>query len=224
MTISALPTHIWEFDGNGNDLVGSMHHTLSGSPPTTGKPVYGLQSDVSSASRAAGYNLGAGAWSITQWIKTAASTSDYQGGGWIGDINFYLHPLGDTAAVSRYSSGSPLNLSASVTISVNTWYLVAATRSSDGVVKLYVNGSLVATGSSATFTDDMGESFFGEPNGYPATIGQTAIYEGEWTADDISYIYNAGSGLAYASWEETPTEPGPDVRVDAILSDMVIRL
>jgi len=202
--LSAAPTHLWEFNNTGNDLVGSKHLTLLGTTTASGKPAYGLASDGSIGSLAGAYNLGAGAWSITQWIKTAVSTTDIQSGGFIGDISLNIHPLNDVAQVYRYSSGTTLNVSGSVAISVNTWYFLAATRSSGGVVKLYVNGSLVATGSSATFNDDIGELLVGEPNSWAATIGQTSVYEGEWTADDIAYIYNAGSGRASADWEVTP--------------------
>lgn len=211
MTISALPTHLWEFNNTGNDLVGSMHHTLLGTTTASGKPVYALDDQQSIAYRNVAYNLGAGAWSVANWMKTEPTSTDFQSCVLIGDITLGVSPSADTVSVYRVTNGATLNLSGSATISVNTWYFLAATRSSGGVVKLYLNGSLVATGSCSTFNDDNGGSQFGEFNGYAALTGQVAVYEGEWTADDIAYIYNAGSGVAYP-WEVPPVAANGSLR------------
>lgn len=209
MTISALPTHVWEFNNTGNDLVGSMHHTLLGTT-TTGKPSYALD-EGSVAIRNVAYNLGAGAWSVSAWMRTEPASADYQAFGQIGDIALYAAPGADIVKVMRFSSGATMDFGVSATISVNTWYFLAATRSSGGVLKLYLNGSLVGTSSVVAFSDDSGGSQFGELNGYGALTGQVAVYEGEWTADDIAYIYNAGSGLAYP-WEVPPVAANDSLR------------
>lgn len=103
----------------------------------------------------------------------------------------------------------------------NLWHHVALTRrQSDNRFRLYFDGALDVEWTNAfsplikngdagvNDTDTTCINRFWVNGGSSATEhDQTGIAAAEYSADDISYIYNAGSGLAYASWEVAGGDP-----------------
>ena len=83
----------------------------------------------------------------------------------------------------------------STTVSINTWYHFQAVRNS-GTLKLYLNGSEDASGSSGgNFNSDKGfrvGRWQGSGDYFDGLIDEVAIWDTALSADDVTSIYNNG--------------------------------
>ena len=87
-------------------------------------------------------------------------------------------------------------LDSTTTVSANTWYHVAATHES-GSDKLYVNGSLEASGSASTFSvSDAANLRIGSSSIFgmyhQGLIDEVAFFNSALSASNITSIYNSG--------------------------------
>jgi len=129
--------------------------------------------DYLSVADNAAFEFGSGDFTTEAWIYLTGYSANYAGafGGVIfaknssnSDLGFYL-VLGGTASswtdltvLQYYSGSSNESTTGSFTFNLNTWYHVAATKSS-GSVRIFVNGTQVNT--TATFTQSQTDTTAG---------------------------------------------------------------
>ena len=100
-------------------------------------------------------------------------------------------------------------IDSTTTVAANTWYHVAATHES-GSDKLYVNGSLEATGSASNFSvSDTANLRIGSSSVFnlyhKGLIDEVSFFNSALSASDVSSIYNSGvpndiSSLSPVGW------------------------
>jgi hypothetical protein len=94
------------------------------------------------------------------------------------------------------------NTTSSTSLSLNTWYHVAATVTS-GATKLYIDGSLDTTGSNTlnSFTyskTHVGELYYATTNSarhFAGNIDELALFNSVLSADEITQVYNSRKAL-----------------------------
>jgi len=92
------------------------------------------------------------------------------------------------------------SVTSSTSLSLNTWYHVAATVTS-GETKLYIDGSLDTTGSNTlnSFTyskTHVGELYYSQTTAarhFAGNIDELALFNSVLTADEVSQLYNFGN-------------------------------
>jgi len=102
----------------------------------------------------------------------------------------------DNLAFWAYQS----SLNSTTTLSLNTWYHVAATVDT-GSTKLYINGSLDTTGSNTlnSFTyskTHVGELYYSQTTAarhFAGNIDELALFNSVLSADEITQLYNDGN-------------------------------
>jgi hypothetical protein len=110
------------------------------------------------------------------------------------NFNTYIHQDSSNNLQIHFSAGGVGGLSSNITLTANTWYIVAVTHSTGGVVSYYLDGQAVGTNTGITFnqwasssTENVGAS----DNFWYGDIGAIAIYSQALTADQIKQNYNA---------------------------------
>jgi len=106
--------------------------------------------------------------------------------------------LDSTNNLSFWAYQSSLN--STTTLSLNTWYHVAATVDT-GSTKLYINGSLDTTGSNTlnSFTyskTHVGELYYSQTTAarhFAGNIDELALFNSVLSADEITQLYNDGN-------------------------------
>lgn len=157
----------------------------------------GIDDVVSTASNISALNI-TGNITIETWIKISSNTSDWSRiigrgdatnrtyGLWIGNPTFQNRILWQI-----YGTGTLPNLQSSTTLSLNTWYHIAVTRSTGGDAKMYINGVLdcsstgnTGTPHSTTFPTKIG---YGDAHVYfPGTIDEVRIWNVVRSATEIN--------------------------------------
>lgn len=197
--------HCWEFDSNLSDEVGGW--TLAGTVTYSTGKIGNALSPLKYATYSSGaYNLGTGSWSASAWVKP---TNAYSGDALfflqIGGMEFFYTANNTTDDYIRVRDIETSLIAAETDydrfFTLNTWHHIAVTRTAGGVCKIYLDGVLLKTTTLASITDTLGIVACGDREGTYTSTDQVAVAEVCWTADDIAFIYNAGSGRAYASWE-----------------------
>ena len=128
----------------------------------------------------------------------------------IGTFNGYELFVKNNDNKIRFSSYSSNDVLDSTTVvSANTWYHAAATHES-GSDKLYVNGTLEASGSASSFNvTDAANLRIGGSNIYSlyhqGLIDEVSFFNSALSASDVSTIYNSGvpddiSSLSPVGW------------------------
>ena len=141
---------------------------------------------------------------ISAWIYPTAnaSASDWRtiiswGSASLGQGRFMqLANTTNNLVFGSYQS----TVTSSTTLSLNTWYHVAATVNS-GSTKLYINGSLDTTGSNTlnSFTygkTHVGELYYSQTTAgrhFAGNIDELALFNSVLTGDEISQLYNLGN-------------------------------
>ena len=85
---------------------------------------------------------------------------------------------------------------------LNNWYHVVATYDTSAGQKLYVNGNLVASGTTTgTVTTNTGNlyvgSYYSTGYKYSGRLDEFAIFDKVLTPTEVSYLYNSGTGRFY---------------------------
>lgn len=171
-----------------------------------------------------GMDAGTGSFSLEIWAYPALTTGMFaigkRGGGGGNDTGYQI-VFGDVAGpkIRFYISDGTDSASMTTTAnySVNTKYhVVGVVNRTLQLGYIYVNGSLAATAVDVTSVDSVSNA---NPFaiGYHASLAST-YYQGQlgrgrlWvgralTADEVSTLYNAGSGLTYAQLSQYPLDP-----------------
>ena len=151
------------------------------------------------------FNIGAGDFTLEGWIYPLGlpssddwpsswfQTSSLFGRGTPNQPDGYNLILGSTKLIFQNNDGQVTN--GTHNIAVNKWYHVAACRSS-GTLRLFVNGTVVATTSSA-FTGGTGSNFY-----IGSETGQGAYFNGYMT--DVRLV--VGSALYTGAFTPTTTK------------------
>jgi len=121
-------------------------------------------------------------------VDTATSSTVFNG--------YELFVVNTTNKIRFASYHSNDSLDSTTVVSANTWFHVAATHES-GSDKLYVNGSLEASGSASNFNvSDAANLRIGSSNIYDlyhqGLIDEVAFFNSALSASDVTAIYNSG--------------------------------
>lgn len=233
MTISALPVALWELNSSLADEVGSYTLTDSSPTVvySAGKLGTCATKSVAAVVRLSQVDIPllsafAGDFSIFGWIRHASTTANktadlyargYTNGNIVGP-RLTVNSADSISAIVQINNATVQTITHTGTGVATVWHHVALTRrASDNRFRLYFDGALdvewtnafsplIKNGDGATNDTDSTCINRFWINGISSAItehDQTGIAAVEYSADDIAYIYNAGSGLAYASWEVT---------------------
>jgi hypothetical protein len=139
---------------------------------------------------------------------------------WLGSGNqrAYLYRLDNTSndgvgyqlssTGSVESSGS---LDLGTTLSTGTFYHIAITYNTGGVVTAYLNGVKVDedTGVATSIFNSSSDVYIGSDTGtgsyMDGVLDETGVWSRTLTAGEVSNLYNSGSGLSYSSTNKTLT-------------------
>ena len=146
------------------------------------------------------------AFSYSAWVKFNSVNANYQSFLSAG-FPFQSYIFNGTVKmwISSSNSTSTESIPASSTLTANTWYHVAFTRSGNGVGntnKIYINGQLNVTDissttvalSNANLTIGSIESSSGSANYYfNGNIDEVGVFDRELTPDQVKLIYDASS-------------------------------
>ena len=134
-------------------------------------------------------------------VDTATSSGTFNG------YEIFVKNNDNKIRFASYNSGDQLD--STTTVSANTWYHVAATHES-GSDKLYVNGSLEASGSASNFsTSDAANLRIGSSSIFnlyhQGLIDEVSFFNSALSASAVSSIYNSGtpndiSSLSPVGW------------------------
>lgn len=124
-----------------------------------------------------------------------------------GQANYLLYYNASTGAVGFTTTSGGVNrtlLSGAFTLSDATVYQIIATHT-DAVRNIYFNGSNVGsnstplTGALNTTTNDLRKGYNGDANDpWVGSHDQSAVFNGELSATEVTYLYNGGAGISYA--------------------------
>jgi len=122
-------------------------------------------------------------------VDTATNSSTFNG--------YELFVVNSTNKIRFASYNSTDQIDSTTTVSVNTWYHVAATHES-GSDKLYVNGSLEASGSASSFSVSNAANLrIGSSSIFnlyhQGLIDEVSFFNSALSASYVSTIYNSGT-------------------------------
>jgi len=174
-------------------------------------------------------DLSSGDFTVDMWIRPTSVTG-YKGlwqSGTSSLLNVYL--IGDQ--VQGTVAGSTTLFLSSTRISANVWTMISVEREGN-VHRLYINGALEASSSTANRSDDgvfaIGKNGFGDFNGYidEVRLSSTARYEGTSFTEPTSNYAVDGDTTALLHFDGTngstdivnETEGGVIVEADANVS------
>ncbi len=215
MTLSASPWEVYEFNnsqagavGNGPSL--NTYATTYSASGLLGQCIDGFSRAVKES---AGYTLADGEpLSVSFWVQVRAEDS-------YGSIQLnlssttqrgvelsFLFPTGaaGTYNISGYINSDDFSIDASGLD--NGWHLFVVVLNTNGTWTIYRNGSSVGTGSGATGTvsNSVNEIGISSSDGdVGPRLEQLAIFKAALVTDDVTFLFNSGNGVAYASWEES---------------------
>ena len=134
-------------------------------------------------------------------VDTATNTSFFNG------YELFVKNNDNKIRFSSYHSNDAID--STTTVVANTWYHVVGTHES-GSDKLYVNGSLEASGSASNFSvSDVANLRIGSSSIYSlyhqGLIDEVSFFNSALSASDVSSIYNSGtlgdiSSLSPVGW------------------------
>lgn len=153
--------------------------------------------------------------SCSVWIKITGDTTTTR-----GIVAFrgthYIYIYLDTANKLRVSTnitGTAVYAISDNAMSTDTWYHVVFLFDRDSTLRLYVNNTLqtgtadISSGSTSNMIWDVDNGFtiignYGTNASYAFTgvVDEMAVYNRLLTTDEISLLYNSGSGLPYSSF------------------------
>lgn len=206
----AIPTPVsyWKLDessGNASDSIGSNTGTNNGTVTySSGKINNGAVFNGSSQyfTYPNTIQTGAGSWSVNLWVKTSSSGTNkellFWGTGSTGQaIDIYMSS--SNKLTSNFYGGGGI---ATSTTSINSGSFVMCTVTYDGsLIKVYVNGTLEATGSSYTANIVSSLRYIGIDSGggnfWNGSMDEIGAWTRALTSTEITQLYNGGAGIQY---------------------------
>ena len=233
---TALITSVGANNADNNDFVDSSgnSHTITaygdvtqGSFSPFRQNGYSWQfdgtGDYLSAGDDATFELGSGDFTIETWVYLTGYSNSYSGyysAGICGKDNTttrsYSFQIGGTASsytslyFSMFVGGSPNATSYNTTFNLNQWYHIAVSRES-GTLRMFIDGALVETNTSANQTPTEGSQ--------PFVIGAGGTYSGyEYTLPGHLTDFRFVKGTAVYTAAFTP----PTERVTAVTNTSLL--
>jgi len=212
----------YKFENNATDAHGSINGTVYGATLTSsgvnGSAYnYDGSNDYTNLGNPTALdNLHTGDWSISIWINpdVISSLKDVAGknGGGGGFYHYIGNSTGDISFTSGYTTTNSIATSGNVVSSGEWNHIVGVFTVSNKTWSIYHNGSEVSysaqTGGSGNFRGGTSDNFvFGAydavsgSRNYDGIIDEVAIWTKAVTSDEVSEIYNSGSGLFYDDWD-----------------------
>lgn len=143
------------------------------------------------------------AWSIGCWVNAESWVNPKY---WciMGAVSQYLYAQNDSGTTSmRVRMGGGV-LTYTTALSLSTWYFVVATcdGSATATIRVYINGSEIGSGqtiANSTMTVlDVGRILQDGNYTMDGLIDEAFVYTAELSADNVTWLYNSGSGRSYA--------------------------
>jgi len=114
----------------------------------------------------------------------------------------------DKPQINIYVSSTLYTVTAPIAINTQEWYHVAFTYNGSSL-KLYVNGEINGTdstmsgdldgGTGIAFSSESDEKYFRDGYMYSGKIDEVGIWNRSLSADEITQLYNGGTGITYTS-------------------------
>jgi hypothetical protein len=210
------PSLAWQFDGTTTDYVSGLSGKVVGTSPSYVSGKYGQA--ISITNTAGGTPTSNVSWTlpsisstnftVTCWVNasTLASSNGCQVVAMTGfnpesDVRIYFTSAGKITVQYPFASGVYIGSTSSSSYSTGTWVHVAASiveTSFSNTISVYINGSFVATSSSATgrprsFTKLTIGSFCDGRffSAYNGLVDDLRIYNTALSAAQVQSIYNA---------------------------------
>jgi YVTN family beta-propeller protein len=207
-------------DRNNDGTIGTAAWTASGR--YGGALAFNGTSAVVNVPDTASLHL-AGAMTLEAWVRPTLVNAQWRDVIYKGNDMYYLEATSDrTVPVQGGTYGSTVsaNVYGPANLAVNTWTHLAGTY--DGAtVKLYVNGTVVASGSrSGTIGSSNnplqigGDSIFGQY--FAGTIDEVRVYSVALTAAQIQSDMTTPIGGSTAPLPTDPTPPPPTSTADTV--------
>ncbi|CAN5547219.1 hypothetical protein BH10ACI3_BH10ACI3_16850 [soil metagenome] len=145
-------------------------------------------------------NLG-NSYTIEFWINPNGNTPsglNHLVSNFFGSTSFGALYIANNLSLQYWQAGTPKITTAPNSIVVNGWSHVAISRdNTDGLTRIYINGSLAGTSSSsfaATFNNQVRLGFAFSPSDslYKGLLDEVSFYNTTLTLSDIQSISNAG--------------------------------
>lgn len=213
-------------DATGNGSAGTL--TTNATFTSAGKINYGI-TGASSIGTVGGIDLGTVAaldlasfpLSISGWFKTSANgsqgnssmnifistkpSSNYSSFVLYMDMGTATGDRGKLTLNYRNNSGTDYTLATTAAYNDGTWHHVVATIDASGVMLLYVDNTLVASGVTASgsmFTgtkkSEIGRNWDNTSSGvWVGTLDEIGVWSRALTSTEVSQLYNSGAGLQY---------------------------
>lgn len=140
----------------------------------------------------------AGSWSY--WVNLESDTDGVpMGKSRTGSQSYFIQ--NKVTTVERFSNSAEVAMDVTYTINTGTWYHMVWVYNA-GTATLYVNGSSIGsasngtalTNSTADFRVGMVQKY--ASNYFDGLMDIVEVYDRVLTADEITAIYNSGSGVA----------------------------
>lgn len=163
--------------------------------------------------------FGSSNYTVTAWVKTTATDTAlmtiygaYNGGG----IYAFYRGSDDTWYTGWVGSGGQ-NISGAVhSINDGNWHFVVSRRTATDTIELWIDNNLIATKTGITSTTsaqpadfEIGSLTSVAGREWDGDIDEVAIWGRALTDDDISDLYNSGSGLYLDIANTFPTSGTP---------------
>jgi len=199
-------------DSSGNGWTGTLSGTISqGTGGKLGK-AYNFEADSSgylNFGNTLGSSFGTADLSVSCWVNIESQVGN-RGivGTWNGENAWWIYTASGTITAVVNWGGSNVQTVSNSTISTAAWHHIVYTADRDGYAKLYIDGALQAdsddisagSGSNLHTTNELNVGVWGDRYTavcFDGKIDEVGIWSRVLTADEVSDLYNSGSGLSY---------------------------
>ncbi len=233
--LAASPVAHWAFDqgqvsqGIVTDLSGNAHHIelVNGPVSTTGAAGAALQFDGVDDYANVGSDaaiLGKGAFTVTAWLKTTASTEQVivqqrSPAGYDGEYVLQTMPSGQIRFWTFGDGQYGADVLSAKTVNDGQWRFVVAVREADGTGKLYVDGQLdgqhaAPSRTMASIDLALGADTRAQSRFFAGALDDVRIYNRALAPTELAALLQAGQGPSEPQPESDPANP-PTTPLDA---------
>ena len=141
------------------------------------------------------------AWYTTESLYTGWNTLVSQGEG----NNWRIARHGSSGTNFKYSVGGPGNVAANIDLQDESWHHVVVTHQSAGDITMYIDGVAAANqpewvlANGAGLSMQIGGNAQAAGRGWDGNIDDVAIWDRALTPEEVTSIWNDGTGASIAS-------------------------
>lgn len=208
----------WSLESDGTDATGRGNTATPNGTPTYGAGVVSNAASVNgttqyfSAAHNADTSTGDEDYTVAGWVKFTDIAGVYSAWGKMSAASGFtrgptLFIAGSSTLFFRIydSTGNARSISKATAVSAGTWAHVACSyTASSQAVSMTINAGTPTTGdfSAYTFLDSGGVFALGRRGDaswyHKGALDEFCIYKRVLSADEITWLYNAGAGRTYA--------------------------